>query len=155
MGITGSRGKKVAPVSVTEGDPSAQALKCQTSSVGVTQKNTLKDRLGNRLFSMDDRILAEEVDRILEECENTKDTKKSFPESPLSMCENYAFCCNRRDRRDTDTKSRRSADILPTDLLKLGRFEDKKDICTCNNINKPQKQVIFKLFLQVKFSGFH
>ncbi|MCJ8737015.1 hypothetical protein PDJAM_G00018990, partial [Pangasius djambal] len=144
MGISGSRGKKVAPASMAEGDPSAQTLKCQTSSVSVSQKNIQKDRLSNRRvtqFSADDRNLGEEVDQILKACENTEDTKRGVRESPLYVCENYAFCYNQRDQRDTDAESTHTADIiLLTDLLMSGEFEDRKDICTFSKVNKPQKQ---------------
>ncbi|KAB5562443.1 hypothetical protein PHYPO_G00017820 [Pangasianodon hypophthalmus] len=143
MGISGSRGKKVAPASMTEGDPSAQILECQTSSVSVPQKNIQKDRLSNRRvaqFSADDRNLGEEVDRILKACENTEDTKRGFWESPLYVCENYAFCYNQRDQRHTDAESTHTADILLSDLLTPGGFEDRKDICTFSKLNKPQKQ---------------
>lgn len=132
----------MAPAAVTEGDLSAPTLKCQTCSVSVSWKNTPKDRHGNRQFSVDDRNLAEEVDQILEACENTEGTKRSFPKRSLYMCENDAFCCNQRDQHDTDSESTHSGDILPTDLLKPGRSEVKRDICTFYNLNKPQKQVI-------------
>ncbi|KAF4083915.1 hypothetical protein AMELA_G00122800 [Ameiurus melas] len=136
MGISGSRGKKVTPASVREGDPS--------SSVSVSWKSIQKDRLSNRQvtqFSTDGRNLAEEVDRILKECEGTKDTKRGFPKSPLYMCEHSTFCCNQRDQHDTDIESTHTADIiLPTDLFKPGRFEDKKDIYTFDKLNVPQKQ---------------
>lgn len=145
MGISGCKGKKVAPVSVAEEDPSTQTLGYQTFSVSVSQKSTQKDHLSNRQatqFSADDRSLAEEVDQILKACKNTEDRKRGFPKSPLYMCENYAFCYNLRDQHDTDTERAHTADvILHTDLLKPGGSEDKKDICTFNKLNKLQKQV--------------
>lgn len=146
MGISRSKGKKVAPASVAEEDPSTQTLSYQTSSISVSQKNTQKDRLSKRQvtqISADNRSLAEEVDRILKACKNTEDRKRGFPKSPLYMCENYAFCYNLRDQRDTDIESTHTADIiLHTDLLKPVGSEDEKDICTFNKLNKPQKQVI-------------
>lgn len=144
MGISGSRWKKVAPASVTEGDPSAQTLKCQTSC--ASWKNTQKDRHGNRQFSVDDRNLVEEVEQTLETCQNTEGTKRGFRKSPLYMLENYNFCYNQRDQRNTDTESTHSADILPTDLLRHGGTDDKKDFCTFRTLKKPQKQVILRCF---------
>ncbi|KAK2843239.1 hypothetical protein Q7C36_011454 [Tachysurus vachellii] len=133
MGISGSRGKKVTPASVTEGDPRSQMLKCQTSSVSVFRKNTHKDRLSNKQvtqFSVDDSNLAEDVDR-----------KSAFQKSPLYLCENYTFCYNQIHQHDTDTESTHTVDnIVPTDLLKPGTFEDKWDTCAFNKLSKPQKQ---------------
>lgn len=135
----------MAPASVREGDPS--------STVSVSWKNIRKDLLSNKQvtqFSTDGRNLAGEVDRILKECEDTQDVKRGFPKSPLYMCKNYTFCYNQRDQHDTDVESTHTADIiLPTDLLKPGRFEDKKDICTFNKLNMPRKQVIFKFVFMI------
>ncbi|KAF5899554.1 uncharacterized protein DAT39_010707, partial [Clarias magur] len=144
MGISGSRGKKVAPA--TEADPSTQMLKCQTSSIGVSQKNIQKDQLSNRkvtVVSADNENLAEELDRILEACRNTEEPKKGIQKCSVYMCGNYTFCYNQREQRSTQTESTCIADvILPSDLLKSGRYEDQKDICTFNMLNKPQKHTV-------------
>ncbi|KAG7328156.1 hypothetical protein KOW79_008100 [Hemibagrus wyckioides] len=138
MGISGSRKKKVTPASVAEGDTRAQTLKCQTSRVRVSRGNTQRNRISNKKvaeFSADHSSLAEEVDRILETCENTRNTeKRSFQKSPLYLCEKYTFCYNHRDQRDT---IHTSDIIVPSDLLKPGRLEDKKD-----QLNKTQKQTV-------------
>ncbi|KAM9466572.1 uncharacterized protein Hap1MRO34_015645 isoform 1-T3 [Clarias gariepinus] len=146
MGISGSRGKKVAPASVTEGDPSTQMLKCQTSSIGVSPKNTQKDQLSNRkvtVVSADNENLEEELNRILEACKNTEDPQKGIQKCSVYMCGNYTFCYNQRDQRSTHTESACRADvILPNDLLKPVGFEDQMDICTFNMLNNPQKQTV-------------
>lgn len=144
MGISGSRGKKVAPASVTEGDSSTQTLNCQASS--ASWKNTQEEHHRNRQFSVDDRNLAEEVEQIFETSQNTEGTKRGFLGSPLYMFKNYNFCYNQRDQHDTDTESTYSANILSSDVLKHGGFEDKKEICTFRNLSKPQKQVILRCF---------
>lgn len=129
----------MAPASVTEGDLNAQMLKCQTFSVGASRRNTPKDRLSTRQvaqFSADNRNLAEEVDCIIEACDNNGDTKRGFPKHQLS---------NLTDQHDTDSGSTRTADITPpTDLLKPSGIDNKTD--TFGNPIKPHEQVILNVF---------